>query len=612
MANVNGKSLVNNAATVFRDKVTSLIQDLKNFTNDVDDVEVKNRIKEFLRSISDTYSFVVIGEVKAGKSSFINALLGDEVCAVSALPCTNIIHEIRYGVEDKILDVNDAHKRHFYKNTTLQNLTIVDTPGTNSIGKGHQVLTEKFIPASDVLLIIISATNPHTDSIWELLKNIKENWNKKIIFILQQKDLTSTESIQKSMDSVRKYAMEINIPDPLIFSVSAEEEINGLVDSSGYFMVREYLRNSVTNTNSLMLKQKSNIQSVNHILQSVKGSFNQRYEQYEVDLQIVNNINRTIDAFREKHDEKVNKLLEKLMVDIDKNIDDYQNKVIRCLDPFTIKERFESKVEFEKHLNILNSTYKEILNKSVERKTQQSLKNYFWEMEEVVNRATQLLEGRPVVLRLEDNIYGSIAQAKSNIVQETRVTLNELSRHNKTLYEASEEYFMGVWEARRKFENKKKATVAAGTAVTFGAGTTAAIIAGTKTVVAGAAATTTFSIGLPVIAIAIGTVFTSYGAFKLAGKLSGKLGYEEALLKEVEKCKETFNTEVENTKVSMKEQLFNHIHELFNQELKSMEYHFLEFRKSTYVEDSSLPKLKEKLEILERNSQQLLLEYLEV
>src|ERR1051325_2937051 len=43
--------------------------------------------------------FVIVGEVKSGKSSFINALLGQDVCEVAPYPCTARIQELVYGDE---------------------------------------------------------------------------------------------------------------------------------------------------------------------------------------------------------------------------------------------------------------------------------------------------------------------------------------------------------------------------------------------------------------------------------------------------------------------------------------------------------------------------------
>ena len=44
---------------------------------------------------SDRFKIMVLGEFKRGKSTFINALLGEEILPAYAVPCTAIINEIK-------------------------------------------------------------------------------------------------------------------------------------------------------------------------------------------------------------------------------------------------------------------------------------------------------------------------------------------------------------------------------------------------------------------------------------------------------------------------------------------------------------------------------------
>ncbi len=46
---------------------------------------------------SDTFKIQVVGTFKNGKSTFINAILGEEVLPAYSLPCTAVINEVKYG-----------------------------------------------------------------------------------------------------------------------------------------------------------------------------------------------------------------------------------------------------------------------------------------------------------------------------------------------------------------------------------------------------------------------------------------------------------------------------------------------------------------------------------
>ena len=101
---------------------------------------------------------------------------------------------------------------------------MVDTPGTNSIIQNHETITENYIPQSDLVLFVISATNPHTKSAWELLKLISKEWHRKMVFVLQQADRASQRELTTNLELVKQYARERNVENPMVFTLSAKRE----------------------------------------------------------------------------------------------------------------------------------------------------------------------------------------------------------------------------------------------------------------------------------------------------------------------------------------------------------------------------------------------------
>src|SRR2546430_1606299 len=63
-------------------------------------------IHGLLRDIREPLLFVVVGEVKSGKSSLLNALFGHEFAKVDVLPATDRICIFRYGAKEKVVDVS--------------------------------------------------------------------------------------------------------------------------------------------------------------------------------------------------------------------------------------------------------------------------------------------------------------------------------------------------------------------------------------------------------------------------------------------------------------------------------------------------------------------------
>src|SRR5215470_4699495 len=74
--------------------------DLRRNSNTLDTVH------GLMKDIREPLLFVAVGEVKAGKSSLLNALFGEEFAKVDVLPATDRICIFRYGDEEKTVEVS--------------------------------------------------------------------------------------------------------------------------------------------------------------------------------------------------------------------------------------------------------------------------------------------------------------------------------------------------------------------------------------------------------------------------------------------------------------------------------------------------------------------------
>src|SRR6266513_2098523 len=99
--------------------------------------------------------FVVVGEVKAGKSSLLNALFGREFAKTGVLPATDRVCIFRYGEVEKTVDVSPQLIERHLPIPFLRDFNVVDTPGTNTMVAEHQRITESFIPRADLILFVL-------------------------------------------------------------------------------------------------------------------------------------------------------------------------------------------------------------------------------------------------------------------------------------------------------------------------------------------------------------------------------------------------------------------------------------------------------------------------
>ncbi len=205
------------------------------------DNEATQILRARMANLKAAALMVVVGEVKVGKSSFINALLRDEVCAVAPEPCTASIQELVFGPQREVTTLGQAWDRVYLPKEVLREISIVDTPGTNSIVRDHSTITQNYIPHSDLIVFVFSAANPHTQTAWELLTLIKKEWHRKMVFVLQQADRASERELTANREHVKQYARERQVVNPVVFTLSAQRELAGYADS-GFAEFRRFLR----------------------------------------------------------------------------------------------------------------------------------------------------------------------------------------------------------------------------------------------------------------------------------------------------------------------------------------------------------------------------------
>lgn len=178
-------------------------------------------LKRALHQLDELFLLVVVGEFNAGKTAFLNALLGERLLTEGVLPTTSQIQVLRYG-DQKHEDItgDDALVIHLPV-TWLREINLVDTPGTNAVIQRHQEITEHFIPRSDLVLFVTSADRPFSESERLLLQRIRE-WGKKIVIVVNKIDLIDDPADrQRIVDFVAQNSEQLLGVTPRIFPVSA-------------------------------------------------------------------------------------------------------------------------------------------------------------------------------------------------------------------------------------------------------------------------------------------------------------------------------------------------------------------------------------------------------
>jgi len=196
----------------------------------------------------------VLGQMKRGKSSFINALLGAEVLPTGVLPVTAIITEIRYGqapgavivystgnlreqvglsaLADYITEAaNPGNRKQVasveiaYPSSFLQSgIILIDTPGIGSTHAHNTQTTEHYLEQVDAGIIVLSVDPPITEVESQFLKDVKEDVPK-LFFILNKTDLASRNEVHTIAKFLENELERLQIGSPEIFPLSARQAL---------------------------------------------------------------------------------------------------------------------------------------------------------------------------------------------------------------------------------------------------------------------------------------------------------------------------------------------------------------------------------------------------
>jgi small GTP-binding protein len=171
------------------------------------------------------FLLVVVGEFNAGKSAFINALVGTRVLEEGVTPTTSRVGILEHGQELTRRTRSDGIEETTAPAEILRVVAIVDTPGTNAVLREHEALTRDFLPRADLVLFVTSADRPYTESERAFLEAIRQ-WGKKVVLVLNKADLLRTpEEVAKVVAFVREQAEKTLGVGPEVFALSAREAL---------------------------------------------------------------------------------------------------------------------------------------------------------------------------------------------------------------------------------------------------------------------------------------------------------------------------------------------------------------------------------------------------
>lgn len=283
------------------------------------------------------FLMVFVGPFSSGKSSLINALLGESLLAIGPVPTTDRISILRYGDEKQNMTSGGEVDTVFYPSSLLQKVSFVDTPGLESIFQKHEETTRKFLHRSDVVVMVMLATQAMTGRNMDYLRQLRE-FGKKVIVVVNQVDLIDEADAETVREYILEQGREVLGTRPEVWLVSAKEGLaargmgegdavstsvdleqglhstaNGIPDkdrwrASGMHKFEEYIDKQLDDVQRMRQKLQTPLQIIQNVhkvaLDAVRA--NQGVlDQYQA---IADNVQQQLDSYKREQDKIVREL----------------------------------------------------------------------------------------------------------------------------------------------------------------------------------------------------------------------------------------------------------------------------------------------------------------
>ncbi len=414
-----------------KEEIAGIYSDLLQLTKDVGNDALYETVENISSKISEPFLFVIVGEVKVGKSSFVNALLdtGKMVSAVAPNPCTDTIQQIVYGDEEEEVEINPYLKKIYQPVEILKKISIVDTPGTNTIVEHHQEITESFIPNSDLIVFVFEAKNPYRQSAWDFFNYISQEWRKKIIFVLQQMDLMEDDDLVVNTKGVYDLAVEKKIENPLVFPVSAKMELEGKPDS-GFADMRKYIVDNITGGNSYKLKLQSSLSTANQIADNMESAVGTRKQQFEADQVFRKEIDESLKLQAVKSETRVDDLVVSLLKEYDDVTQETRQEFEEGLGVgVLIKRGFKSMFGSEESLKVWMDDISGRLEDNLKSRFESKMQNGVEDIADSIRQMAKIVELKiktnETILDVNNEIFGDIAEKRINTLSQLQNNFDE-------------------------------------------------------------------------------------------------------------------------------------------------------------------------------------------
>lgn len=500
-----------------KNKVLAVLEKTRGFytqNGDKTKEEVFEKLKENLEN--GEFSIVVVGEFSAGKSTLLNALMGQRILPSFTNETTATVNFLRHkdraingevgrvyyrdGEEEELRDLSLAtineyvstkgdevankveHLDLYLDSQFLEDgVTLVDSPGLNGVADGHREITEQQILKSNASIFLFNSDHPGSKTDFEFLYDLQKKV-KTIIFVLnkidniKEEEGETVESVIESLKSnYRKQFPDIKTV-PEIWPVAAfkaleartvpekagQEEISRLKPFEERLLkfltcgekAHQQLISPVERVISVLNETKSNYEEDLKLLAGKQDTEELENKISEVQ-EIVGNLSNKIKKSKNNVSNAVSNSSKEIIEELEAQISKLQDRKLEEIDQFE---------DLDELLEYLDKFEKEFLHKvkSIAMEGEENLKekiktvvnmNYVETVDEVNNQLMQSNSSINLDIKNHLNTDVEVYEVGLNEMDEKVQALEEeLKQIEENAHLAEEDYIREKELARRKIK----------------------------------------------------------------------------------------------------------------------------------------------------------------
>ena len=321
------------------------------------DAEDQTILESSIQQLDELFLLVVVGEFNAGKSVFINALLGESILEEGVTPTTQRICLLKYGEKtgqqpaDEPFDVITAPVE------LLREINIVDTPGTNAIHREHETITRDFVPRSDLVLFVTSADRPFTESERDFLESIRD-WGKKIVVVINKIDiLESEEELERVVGFVSENLQTLLKVRPEIFPVSSRRALRRKIEAppaspndSRFEELERYILTTLDEGERVRLKLLNPVGVADRLVEKYLRMVDEQLGLLTADFRALEDIERQLGVYKEDLERDFRFRLsdiENALLDFETRGVEFFDETMRVARVFDLTNKSKMKYDFE-------------------------------------------------------------------------------------------------------------------------------------------------------------------------------------------------------------------------------------------------------------------------